>query len=1484
MSAQNFRVGDPIDSQVAKKIKNLQKTFGEKTDGQSRLNYIELQSATPWIRMQSGVRLSQDLASKYNAKGGYGLAKKNVLFGLNARIENTSTVGGKEVTQILYTPNQGDPIGYDYDSEYGFGHRPKPGILDMNIHSHNRFGSLRTAVVKFQCWTREQMDALEILFMRPGYSVLLEWGHSKILKVDGTGVIDMDAGINLYQDGLNTATAIRNRIVEKRSDLEYGYDAILGVIKNFSWQLRPDGGYDCTTHLVTSGEIIESYKANFYLKQTLIAEDLQASYTEIVEDSPNDEIIWPVLYKDNDQGEQPDLGPIETKIDQWVSQAEQAMAATAAALESYKNAKSSVELETLLKQMGTQLGAKITAGNASSAAGQIIKILNNIKIVRGAPGGGNSGQFLFNGRRMVRFYSRVNQAVAVQKIEEKEFPINVKTPWKWLVDFNQPGNGFGSGETPNFNFPGGARAAWMFTNTVTGADICLELLDALGLKKSDAKARRAASDEINPIFTSLEAVLNLVKLVKVDTNGNYNFDGTGNQVFFFDGSASSDPQGTGIYLEQNETRAKFLQNLSDNAVFAANIVESTLVPRSFDYNIIAKDTLSNKELYTKNAILSIENANVGDRWETVAPEDRGFETVSIQSKQLLHEPKDGVARFVVVNWTGFDPQKAAQGTLVTQTDEDTGSTFVYYDPNDDYTSKLHYYLRTKLETPYHKFYLDQDFAGRDFASTFQYRSAPDGVLAELFDESQAPKLRSTIPQDVKDGMATILGGRFVSDQDLELRDHVYIKLGALLELINKHMLRSDSEYFFTFQTSYGTSKYPKYFTFDDHISIDPRICILPHTTKTLGIVGAGDQSPKILNIEVSINFILDTLNRYVNTDGSVAVYDYIQDLLNGIVKATGGVNDYQLQYMEDDAVYHIVDRRVIAPNSITSFGDGKFTIYGLDSIIKDVNLVSKLTPKISSMIAISAQANPYTSMDEASGFNAINRGMTDRIYTKRYDVESKETKDSVEEGKIKAYNEFRDKLKEDIIGLITHLGLFYSKCTVPKNSGDTQYGVYENYCKFLLGGKVIFEHKGRATYNFVLPFELQLKTYGISGLKVMDAFLIDQSVLPKTYGGDADKPVGFLITGVEQSVNRQEWSTTLKSQIFNIGEDYQTGKSFTDLQQDLIDSVVNLQFDSGFRGGGGASPQAGTRGKIFPDGCDNPGSVPATQAITTGDTETYQGIIIKKKGLDIVQVQNIKTFIDTAIAGGITSKAAIIGMLCTVGKESAFRPTFENVSYTSHRALAIRGWEGHFIRYFKAIGKTVPGQLVKEFNPDRSHAKELTDTGTRLMPLVFNGGTNRSGYFTLKDETAKSLFMDIVYGYYRPADSNYGNDQKGDGYKYRGGGFNQITFKDAYQRAGERVKTLFGETIDYVATPSNINDPQKGAKASIAFFNHRFRNSQGIDPNQITDPEVGVVHAVAANAGESPPPCDIRNPSQGGIDLQESYRNAMKYFPHFQIA
>ena len=82
----------------------------------------------------------------------------------------------------------------------------------------------------------------------------------------------------------------------------------------------------------------------------------------------------------------------------------------------------------------------------------------------------------------------------------------------------------------------------------------------------------------------------------------------------------------------------------------------------------------------------------------------------------------------------------------------------------------------------------------------------------------------------------------------------------------------------------------------------------------------------------------------------------------------------------------------------------------------------------------------------------------------------------------------------------------------------------------------------------------------------------------------------------------------------------------------------------------------------------------------------------------------------------------------------------------------------------------------------------------------------------LKSDCEK--FFDAVYGP-KATDClgwNTGNDNEGDGYKYRGRGFNQITFKANYQKYGEAVG------MDLVSDPDKLNDINVAAEAAVAFL------------------------------------------------------------------
>ena len=69
-------------------------------------------------------------------------------------------------------------------------------------------------------------------------------------------------------------------------------------------------------------------------------------------------------------------------------------------------------------------------------------------------------------------------------------------------------------------------------------------------------------------------------------------------------------------------------------------------------------------------------------------------------------------------------------------------------------------------------------------------------------------------------------------------------------------------------------------------------------------------------------------------------------------------------------------------------------------------------------------------------------------------------------------------------------------------------------------------------------------------------------------------------------------------------------------------------------------------------------------------------------------------------------------------------------------------------------------------------------------------------------------FFNVVYG------GRYGNASN-EGYKYRGRGFNQITFKGSYEKRGNQVG------IDLVNNPDKLNDPKVASKVAVAFLKDR---------------------------------------------------------------
>lgn len=160
----------------------------------------------------------------------------------------------------------GDPLlGSNGDNIDGFGHVPMPGITSLDVTTKSAYGSLRQAKLNFTVHNLRQLEIMEMLYMRPGYPVLVEWGWAPFVRSDGSldyqsYKIPQDIIFAEYVDQEKVYHAI-NRL---KKDAEGNYDGFLGFVNNFGYQVRKDGGFDCFAELVSMGEALDSLKVGTF--------------------------------------------------------------------------------------------------------------------------------------------------------------------------------------------------------------------------------------------------------------------------------------------------------------------------------------------------------------------------------------------------------------------------------------------------------------------------------------------------------------------------------------------------------------------------------------------------------------------------------------------------------------------------------------------------------------------------------------------------------------------------------------------------------------------------------------------------------------------------------------------------------------------------------------------------------------------------------------------------------------------------------------------------------------------------------------------------------------------------------------------------------------------------------------------------------------------------------------------------------------------
>ena len=175
----------------------------------------------------------------------------------------------------------GDPF-IRSDAKDGYGIVPMPSIIDATIRTKSAYGSLREAKIKFTCHNRRQLEILELLYMRPGFPILLEWGWAPYITVERHSETGQPLGCKRedyfpymweWFEKNSKINDINKKIIQRKKDSGANYDGFVGFCKNFKFNSRADGGYDCETELIAMGEVLEGLKGRRTGKTLVDAEN-----------------------------------------------------------------------------------------------------------------------------------------------------------------------------------------------------------------------------------------------------------------------------------------------------------------------------------------------------------------------------------------------------------------------------------------------------------------------------------------------------------------------------------------------------------------------------------------------------------------------------------------------------------------------------------------------------------------------------------------------------------------------------------------------------------------------------------------------------------------------------------------------------------------------------------------------------------------------------------------------------------------------------------------------------------------------------------------------------------------------------------------------------------------------------------------------------------------------------------------------------------
>ena len=305
-----------------------------------------------------------------------------------------------------------------------------------------------------------------------------------------------------------------------------------------------------------------------------------------------------------------------------------------------------------------------------------------------------------------------------------------------------------------------------------------------------------------------------------------------------------------------------------------------------------------------------------------------------------------------------------------------------------------------------------------------------------------------------------------------------------------------------------------------------------------------DSPYKILvNIDHLIR-IQESFKDQANEDHEVkaVVSQFFNRLLSDLNTALGGINNLACFFDEDNNEWIIIDHNCFDLQA----GSSKerpasepplLNIIGLKTEVTKLDIQSKISNEMFNMLAVTATASGQKIEDSIDNFSRYNANVSDRyepLVKPPVATNKKTSSQNWKEAKdINILKQIAQPWHRYINGNVA-TGLATQKKIYSAEAFDSAKQAHAQYMKALNDqreGKTREAGTKRPFNGGLLPIELSLTMRGISGLKIGEAFLINETLLPQRSRG----LIGFSITGIDHSISLDnQWLTNITTAMYNL--------------------------------------------------------------------------------------------------------------------------------------------------------------------------------------------------------------------------------------------------------------------------------------------------------------------------------------------------------------